>query len=244
MSGTDRARVTATSREALQSAVVSEIESAALGRMEAAGGRVAQLARFRSILGEALGIYGTVKDLIDMAMEGYNALTTQRRMVMRVSSAHGFGYWAFQHANISNPLNPPNSFLILHRKRDEEDRQIGESVGNPNFSSDGGLSSADWNMIWRRGVRNVTGRMQSQLLRMASRGHLQQVLADRFGPAANVHRQSHETIANQYKAVVISPRLGSPTAAAFTFFVASLDGAADLEKDMNMRLYQQFPYRP
>lgn len=241
---TGRRQVQATASSAAQGAIQSEIESVILGRMEVAGGNLARLARFRSLMTEALGIIGHVNDIIDMAMAGFEAMTTPRRMLRRVAASHGFGYWAFQHTNISSPLNPPNSFLMMHRERDRRDRNIARAVNNPNFSSDGGLTSADWNIIWRRGVQSTITGMQNRMAQMATRGLLQPVLEQHLGPRVDIRRQSREAIVNQFRIVTMCPKLGSPSTAAGGFFLSSLKDATDLEKQMSLRLYRQFPYNP
>lgn len=160
----------------VRSAIQGEIEALVLGRMESAGGRLAELARFRSFVGEVLGVYGTVTDIIDMAVAGYEAITIQRRMLMRVSAAHGFGYWIFKNPNIISPLNPPNSFLVLQRGLDQSDQSIGRRIGNSDFSTDGGLTANDWNSIWRMGVQETFRNLESGMRRMAQTGKLRRTL--------------------------------------------------------------------
>lgn len=226
-----------------RSAVQGEIETLVLERMEAAGGNLAELARFRSFVGEALGILGTVSDIVDMAVAGYEAMTTPTRMLCRVSAAHGFGYWVFQHLNISSPLNPPNSFLVMQRARDDSDRSIGRRIGNPNFSSDGGLTAADWNSNWRRGVRDSLRTVENTMANMIRTGRMQRALQEAL-PGADAHGQSHEAMASQYRVVVLAQRFGSPAAAAGGFFLSSLEKASGMERLPNLRLYRQFPYNP
>ena len=192
-----------------------------------------------------MGVVSWVSDIIEMAQAGFHSMTAPRQKVMRVSAAHGFGYWVFQHTSIHNPINPPNSFLVMHRKRDQFDRGIAQRTNNPNFSTDGGLTSADWNIIWRQGVQGSTGGVQSQLMELARRGRLQPVLEELLGPHANVRGQSNEAIVNQYRVLVMCPKFGSPSAAAGSFFLSSLaDVTSELERDMGLRLYRQFPYNP
>lgn len=241
---TSSARVRAEASEAAQSAIRGEIESAILGRMTRAGGNIAQLARVRSFMSGVLGVVGTVNDIFDMGRAGFEAMTIQRRMLMRVSAAHGFGYWAFQNLNISNPLNPPNSFLVMQRELDRIDNRIANVTNNNSFSSDGGLTSADWNNIWRRGVLSSRNKMQNRLMQMAvPSSPLHRALEERL-PNAVIHGQRREAIVYQYRVVIMCPRLGSPSIAAGAYFLSSLKGVQDQERAMNLRLYQRFPYNP
>ena len=241
-----------TAAERVQSHIVDEartkffdeIRSVVLTRMTNSGGRIAEIARFRSFVGEALGVFGTVSDIIDMAIAGYEAMTVERRMLMRVSAAHGFGYWMFQHQNVHNPRNPPNEFLVMHRENDDSDTRIGEEIGNANFSTDGGLTSYDWNIIWQEGVRSSQSTLERQMRSMMRNGSLQRALQERLTTSAGIHSQSYEQMANQYRFLILAPQLGSPAVAAGGFFLASLRGVNDLEKEMNLRLYRRFPYNP
>lgn len=234
-----------------RSAVKSEIEALVLARMEAAGGNLAQVARFRSFMGEALGVFGTVTDIIDMAVAGYDAMTTPTRMMQRVSAAHGFGYWIFQHLGIPSPLNPPNSFLVMHRERDRSDQSVGRRIDNPDYSTDGGLTAADWNSNWRRGVQDSFRNLGTRMHNMVRTGQIQRALQERLSrnavhgqSYADVHGQSYEALSSQYRVLLLAPRFGSPAAAAGGFFLSSLRNAARMEKEANLRLYRQFPYNP
>ncbi len=226
------------------SAIQGEIESVVLARMNSAGGNLAHLARFRSFFSEALGLYGTVTDIIDMAVAGYEAMTINSRMLMRVSAAHGFGYWIFQdRLRVTRPSNPPNSFLVMHRESDRRDQGIGSRTGNQDFSSDGGLTSADWNIIWQRGFRNSLQIMDNRARDMHRSGVMQRSLQNRMS-RAQVFQQSYAAIASQYRSVILAPKFISPAAAAGGYFLSSLHNASGIERDMNLRLYRQFPYNP
>lgn len=237
-------QVQAEARQAALAAISSEVESIVLDRMVTAGGNIAQFARFRSALGEVLGVIGTVEDIYEMALAGYQAMTIPRRMLIRVAAAHAFGYWTFQHTGIPNPLNPPNSFLVMHRQSDQSDRHIGEVTGNPHFSSDGGLTAADWNTIWRRGVQNTVSGMQTRMMRLALQGRLQTGLESRLGSNVAIRSQGDDATTNQYRVVMMCPSFGSPSAAAASFLHSSIKDAPALEREMNLRLYQRFPYNP
>lgn len=241
---TDGARVRAQAVSAGTSALQSEIESVVLARAADVGGNIAQVARYRAFMTEALGIYGTVSDIVDMAVAGYEAMTGPRRMLMRVSAAHQFGYWSHQHLNLHNPINPPNAFLVMHRERDAADQAIGETDDNTNFSSDGGLTSVDWNIAWRSGVQGCNRNLTAKMNNMVRSGSLQRALQDRLGPNADIQRQSQAAMINQYCVLFMAPKFGSPAAAAGAFFLSSLQNATGLEKQMNLRLYRQFPYNP
>lgn len=227
-----------------RSAIESEIEALVLARMESAGGNLAQLARFRSFMGEALGIFGTVTDIIDMAVAGYEAMTTERRMLMRVSAAHGFGYWMFKHTNITSPLNPPNSFLLFHRESDASDQDVGRRIGNLDYSTDSGITAAKWNIAWRRGVLDCFGTLETRMRRMATTGQLQRALQSRLGSRAVIYGQLHQDSVNQYRFLFLAPKLGSPAAAAGGFFLSSLQNVSPVEREANLSLYRQFPYNP
>lgn len=220
----------------------SEIEAIGLDRMQAAGGTLARLGRLRSLMSEALGIIGTVSDIIDMANAGYEAMTTPRRMIMRIAAAHGFGYWVFQESRVRNPRNPPNAFLIMHRDHDRADARIGQRIGNPDFSSDGGLTSYDWNIIWQTGVQQTIRQMDRKMQTLVRTGRAEQRLNEAL-PGAQIHAQHHGAIPAQYRAVIMSRKFGRAEAAAGAHFLASLKGINEIEQQANLSLYRRFPYR-
>ena len=103
------------------------------------------MARIRAAYGELMGVIGWGQQIFDIAAVGYEAMTLGRRMTMRVSVAHGFGYWVFQdRLQIDQPSNPPDSFTVAHRESDRADREIGRRINDENFSRDRGLTSSDW----------------------------------------------------------------------------------------------------
>ena len=230
-------------RDAARGAFLSEVEALALGYAERRGGIAAGLARIRSGLSEVLGVLGTIDDIRQMAMAGFEAMTTERRITYRVAAAHGFGYWTFQHQNPPRPHNPPNALLVRARASDARDRRTARTIGNPNYSSDGGLTSADWNNIWRRGAINTINSTQDRLRSQVRRGVAERTLRERLGNQAQISGQSPQVIADQYRVVVICPQFANnPSFAAASFLGILLKGAPDLERDATLREYARFPY--
>ncbi|MDJ0643359.1 MAG: hypothetical protein QNJ15_11115 [Erythrobacter sp.] len=232
-------------RDAMQAALVAEIESVVLDRMSDAGGVLAKVSRIRSAFGEVMGVVGQIQDIIAMAMAGYEAMTTERRMVRRTAAAHGFGYWAFQHQIRRQPLQPPANFTADNIASDAQDRSIGQRTGNSDFSSDGGLTAAEWNNIWRDAVRTTVTGLDTRLRTQIARGRVQTRLQERFGSALRFDRQSPQAIATQYRTMVICAGFGhSPSAAAGGFLVTMLKGKPRVEIEPNLRLYRRYPYGP
>lgn len=232
-------------RDAVQGALVSEIESVILDRMGSAGGALAKIARIRSAFSEALGAYGMLVDIMRMAAAGYEAMTTERRMVARVASAHAFGYWVFQDRLRQVPGTPPHDFTMRNIANDTRDRRIARSTGNDNFSSDGGLTSADWTRIWRNAVQEMLSGLDQRVAGQARSGALANRMQSRFGSALRLNGQTPQQIAALYRAMVLCPSCGqSPETAAGGLLISMLEGKPRLEQEMNLRLYRQFPYAP
>ncbi len=230
------------SAQAIADALWAELEAVGLERMQQAGGVLAGLSRLRSLYGQAMGVYGTAKDLIEILDAMYEAMTTPRRMTMRVASAHAFAYWVFQERQVHNPMNPPNDFLVMHRNRDQEDAEIGQRTGNPDFSSDGGLTSYDWNIVWRQGVQQTLTKLDRRMAELHRTGEAERALREAL-PGAEVHGQDMGHIASQYRPVIMARRFGRPEAAAKSHFVLSLKSASEVEQRSNISLYARFPYR-
>ena len=228
----------------IENAIKDEIEGLIMGRIEMTGGRLAQMARFRSFVGTVMGNLSRVTDILDMAFAGFHGMTTQRRNTTRVAAAHAYGYWVFQDRGLTNPINPPNSFLIMHRQQDRADAQIGQRTGNSSFSSDDGHSAYDWNSFWRSGVQGCLSDLEDRMYYIFRSGELQSILQNRFGDNAQVHIQTYDQCINQYRTVFLAPGFGSPTLAAGAFLMASLKGEREMEIADALRLYQQFPYAP
>lgn len=228
--------------DALVSALQGEIESAGLEFAQRQGGVLAGLARVRGLYSSIMGIYGHGKNLYDMGVAGVEAMTTPRRMTMRVAAAHAFGYWVFQERGVHNPVNPPNPFLVMHRARDQNDTSVGVRIGREGYSTDGGLSSADWNIIWREGALGKLRVLNENMSRMIRSGAAVSELQNRL-PSARFSGQSQAQIASQYRAVVLAPRFRRPEVAAGGYFLASLAGVNETEQQSNVSLYRRFPYR-
>lgn len=236
----DRHRVLDRVESNFRGAVIGEIESVVVTRLSSVSGVVGRIARARALYSSIAGPIGMALDIIDMAAAGYQAMTTQRRIMSRVAAAHAYGYWCFKHTNPRRPVNPPNSFLVMHREQDANDADIGARIGREDYSSDSGFTSRDWNRHWRSAALDRLDTLESHLRMMARRGILQRKLRDTIGPV--VHGETYEVMANQYRAIFLASKFGSPSVAASCYLLCSLQGVADIEKEATIRFYQRFPY--
>jgi len=248
MSETDTARraVTGEAADAMRGAILDEIQDVALDRMADAGGTIALVSRAASAVASTLSIFGDIKNIYDMAVAGYRAFTIPRRRVERVAAAHAFGYWVFQYPGMHPPTEMPLGFQRAMYESDAQDRDTGRRIGNANYSSDGGLSAADWQNIWSSSARNTISGLESELQEKARRGRLDAGLRDALGGRAQVTGQSASDIATQYRLVVIGGDFRrSPALAARAFLLGSLkEEDSHLARDAILRFYARYPYNP
>lgn len=226
----------------LSDALQGEIESVGLDIAQRQGGMLGGLARVRGLYTSIMGVYGHGTDLWDMGVAGYEAMTTPRRMTMRLAAAHAFGYWIFQERGAHNPVNPPNPFLVMHREQDQSDAAIGARIGRENYSTDGGLSAADWNIIWRRGALGKLRVLNENMDGLIRSGVAASELREKLR-GARISEQSPSQIAAQYRTLIMAQRFRSPRVAAGGYFLGSLAGVNEIEQQSNLSLYRRFPYQ-
>lgn len=240
--------VTGQMSDAMRSAVLNEIRDAVmdhLAREESA--RVLRLAsRAASTVISIVGLWDQLNEFYDMALAGYEAYTIPRRKVERVAAAHAFGWWVFQNPGTRPPKTMPLGFQHEMQEDDERDAHIALVDDNPNFSSDGGLSTARWQSIWQWSVGRTVSGLETELLAKAASGELTRLLRDATGGHALADGQTDSDIATQYRLMMIAPPFErSPELAARSHLLGAL-----MEEDSHharsaiMRFYARYPYRP
>lgn len=240
--------VTGQISDAMRSAVIDEIRDATLdhlGREDAT--RVMRLiSRAASTVFSIVGLWDQLNDFYDMALAGYEAFTIPRRRVERVAAAHAFGWWVYQNPDTRPPKDMPLGFTREMRDSDASDREIARKIGNPNFSTDGGLSAAQWQNIWRTSAGRTITRLESELQEKASSGQLIPPLRDAMGGHGQVEGQSAEDIATQYRLIVIGGGFRrSPALAARSYLIGSLsEEDSHHARDAIIRFWARYPYRP
>lgn len=238
--------VTGEAADAMRGAIFDEILDASFDRMADAGGTLALVSRAASSVASILSIYGEISNIYDMAVAGYRAFTIPRRSVERVAAAHAFGYWVFQNPGTHPPTEMPIGFQRAMYDSDAEDRDVGRRIGNPGYSSDGGLSAADWRNIWGSSARSTISGLESELQRKATRGQLDPGLRDAMDGHAMVSGQSPSVIAQQYRLIVIGGGFQrNAELAARSFLLGSLKQEdSHHARSAIMRLYARYPYYP
>lgn len=240
--------VTGQMSDAMRSAIIDEIRDATLdhlGREDAA--RVLRLAsRAASAVFSIVGLWDQLNDFYDMALAGYEAFTIPRRKVERVAAAHAFGWWVFQNPGTLPPKTMPIGFQREMQESDESDAHIALVDGNPNFSSDGGLSTARWQGIWQWSVGRTISGLETELLAKAASGELARILRDASGGHALAEGQSDSDIATQYRLMKIAPPFRqTPELAARSHLLGSLQVEdSHHARSAIMRFYARYPYRP
>jgi|GEM_PF-6600795 len=242
-----RRAVTGEAASAMRSAILDEIRDASFDRMADAGGTLALVSRAASTVASALSIYGEINNIYEMGVAGYRAFTIPRRRVERVAAAHAFGYWVFQYPGMRAPTGSPPGFQREMQDSDAEDREVARRIGNPNYSSDGGLSAAEWRNIWSSSARSTISGLESELQDKASRGQLTPGLREAMGGhEQHLASQPATDIATQYRLMVIGGGFRrNPAIAARAFLLGSLkEEDSHHARDAILRFYARYPYSP
>lgn len=253
MSETDTARraVTDQAAEAMRSAIIDEIRDATLDHLgrEEATQTLRLISRAGTAMATALGVFGEVKNIYEMAMSVIDAWRLESRMVQRVAAAHAFGYWVYQRHGTYPPVQMPIGFQREMFASDRADRELGERIGRTDFSTDNGLSASDWQNKWSSAAYATMRGLDSALLDKAERGVLNPPLREALGSQVVLanpgrgNREAAQNLANLYRSVVIGATFRqSPALAARAFLLGSLSDEDSASRNYALRCFARNPY--